>query len=363
MQRVYYYKGRKQSLDDVANNFRAYYRLENGFVYVAKSADMIHTFRNTILGDYITMSGGISSNTKQEKLGPTRLLTVFREIQKCTLPSSVQTDRALGEFIDLLNGVFPYPSTEPSDFNFYLFHLNRYFSDKERFLKDIEGFDPYEAMILWRDSEDILRFYQLENVITLGFDSKIDRFQGFYVEETKCGGGDDGSENEVDPQLEGHFGGATQPPAEPENLDQEVISAPALPANEESVEPKQEPQEEHQEEHQEEEEFPDKGPTNDKKTDSDVLLLSYPMAFTRNEESKQEDNEPEQDETFVPAMPKNEQDEEFKRKETYTPARSKETVEATFVREAGMITVEQLYKEDPDRIGKRQADRGMMNPA
>ncbi|KAG3135059.1 hypothetical protein PI126_g18417 [Phytophthora idaei] len=54
------------------------------------------------------------------------------------------------------------------------------------------------------------------------------------------------------------------------------------------------------------------------------------MAFTRNEESKQEDNEPEQDETFVPAMPKNEQEEEFKRKETYTPARSKETVDATF---------------------------------
>ncbi|KAG2776203.1 hypothetical protein JG687_00011909 [Phytophthora cactorum] len=83
----------------------------------------------------------------------------------------------------------------------------------------------------------------------------------------------------------------------------------------------------------------------------------------------------------------NEQDEELKRKETYTPARSKETVSATFVREAenllnlfqavqtktdlcvdllhamrqAVITVEQLYMEDPDRIRKRQADRGMMN--
>ncbi|KAG3082807.1 hypothetical protein PI124_g16686 [Phytophthora idaei] len=112
------------------------------------------------------VSAGSSSNTKQEKILPTRLLTAFREIQKCALLSSVQTDRALGEFIDLLNGVFPYPSTEPSDFNMYLLNRNRYL-----FLKDIEGFDPYEVMILWTDSEDILRFYQLENVITLGFDS------------------------------------------------------------------------------------------------------------------------------------------------------------------------------------------------
>ncbi|KAG3080929.1 hypothetical protein PI125_g20291 [Phytophthora idaei] len=146
------------------------------------------------------------------------------------------------------------------------------------------------------------------------------------------------------------------------------MSAPALPTNEESVEPKQE--------HQEEEGFPEKGPSNYEKTDSDVLLLSYPVAFTWNDKSKQGDNEPEQDETFVPTMPKNEQEEELKRKETYTPARSKETVEATFVREAGsllnlfqalktktnicadllqgvqqaVITAKQLYMEDPDRI-------------
>ena len=59
MQRVYYYKGRQQSIDELITNFRGYYRIENGEQYKAKSADMIHTFRNSILANYIKESGGL----------------------------------------------------------------------------------------------------------------------------------------------------------------------------------------------------------------------------------------------------------------------------------------------------------------
>lgn len=59
MQRVYYYKGKKQSLDELVTNFRCYYRVENGEPYKAKSADMIATFRNTIIASHIKESGGL----------------------------------------------------------------------------------------------------------------------------------------------------------------------------------------------------------------------------------------------------------------------------------------------------------------
>ncbi len=59
MQRVYYYEGRQQMLDELITNFRAYYRVENGEAYKAKSADMIATFRNSILEKYIKESGGV----------------------------------------------------------------------------------------------------------------------------------------------------------------------------------------------------------------------------------------------------------------------------------------------------------------
>lgn len=88
MQRVYYYKGRKQSMDELVNNFRFYYRVENGTPYNAKTADMVHTFRNTILAEYINSSGGLYELTdlyscsEHESLVPGSIL--FSEFLKQT---------------------------------------------------------------------------------------------------------------------------------------------------------------------------------------------------------------------------------------------------------------------------------------
>ena len=59
MQRVYYYKGVQHSLDDLASNFRNYYRVENADVYRGKTADLFYIFRNSCIGKFIQENGGI----------------------------------------------------------------------------------------------------------------------------------------------------------------------------------------------------------------------------------------------------------------------------------------------------------------
>lgn len=59
MQRVYYYKGVRQSMDDFANHFRNYYRIENADVYRGKTADLFYIFRNSCIGKYFEEKGGI----------------------------------------------------------------------------------------------------------------------------------------------------------------------------------------------------------------------------------------------------------------------------------------------------------------
>lgn len=59
MQRIYYYRGKDQSMDELVSNFRSYYRIENGEQYKAKTAQMISTFRTTLLEKHIKESGGL----------------------------------------------------------------------------------------------------------------------------------------------------------------------------------------------------------------------------------------------------------------------------------------------------------------
>jgi hypothetical protein len=51
--------------------------------------------------------------------------------------------------------------------------------DQERFLNDIKGLGPYEAMILWTDFKDILTYFNLTGKMFLGWDKKINRYKGF----------------------------------------------------------------------------------------------------------------------------------------------------------------------------------------
>lgn len=46
-------------MDELVSNFRSYYRIENGEQYKAKTAQMISTFRTTLLEKHIKESGGL----------------------------------------------------------------------------------------------------------------------------------------------------------------------------------------------------------------------------------------------------------------------------------------------------------------
>lgn len=59
MQRVYYYKGIQHSLDELASNFRSYYKIESGDIYKGKTQDLSFIFKNSCIGKYFLESGGI----------------------------------------------------------------------------------------------------------------------------------------------------------------------------------------------------------------------------------------------------------------------------------------------------------------
>lgn len=59
MQRVYYYNGIQQSMEEFAGNFRNFYRVESNDVYKGKSQDLAFIFKNSCIGKYFVENGGI----------------------------------------------------------------------------------------------------------------------------------------------------------------------------------------------------------------------------------------------------------------------------------------------------------------
>ncbi len=59
MQKVYYYQGRQQHLEQMVNNFRNYCLVENGSKINELTANLIHIFRNSTLQPHIIEEGGI----------------------------------------------------------------------------------------------------------------------------------------------------------------------------------------------------------------------------------------------------------------------------------------------------------------
>lgn len=59
MQKVYYYAGRQQHLEQMVSNFRGYCQIENGTKINELTANLVHIFRNSTLAPYIIEEGGI----------------------------------------------------------------------------------------------------------------------------------------------------------------------------------------------------------------------------------------------------------------------------------------------------------------
>ncbi|GMF53176.1 unnamed protein product [Phytophthora fragariaefolia] len=113
---------------------------------------------------------------------PEKLVKTFEAVHKCALVSWVASENSFAEFVSLLNNVFPY---ETHDFSMYMFNRENYLANKLRYIEDIKDLKPYDALILWTDPEDILRFFKLENKIKLTFDPSIRRFQCISAKRAK----------------------------------------------------------------------------------------------------------------------------------------------------------------------------------
>ncbi len=107
---------------------------------------------------------------------PKQLIESFEAIHK----SRVVRDKdysvdALNEFADVLNSAIPSPPHALA-YAVYRFNRHKYLADKDRFMVDITGFCPYDAMVLWTDFGHILKHFGLEGKIFLGWDKHVHKY-------------------------------------------------------------------------------------------------------------------------------------------------------------------------------------------
>ena len=109
-----------------------------------------------------------------------QLINSFETIKVCPLVSGDITKEHVNNFVDLLNRAIPSP-LNPMAYTLYRFNRTKYIADKQKFVADIKGFQPYESMILWLDFKDILEYFKLDGKIFLGWDKKNNRYRGFVL--------------------------------------------------------------------------------------------------------------------------------------------------------------------------------------
>lgn len=127
---------------------------------------------------------------------PKQLLQSFDEIKTSLLVSGVITNESIRVFIDSLNRSIPSP-LNPTSYSIYRFNRSKYIADKERFVKDIKNFVPYEALILWTDFQDILSAFDLNGKIFLGWDKNTNRYRGYALKNPN----EPSTSNDLSPKL------------------------------------------------------------------------------------------------------------------------------------------------------------------
>lgn len=113
---------------------------------------------------------------------PSQLIQSFANINSLPLVSGDITRDNVVAFVNLLNNSIP-TQLNPIAYSIYRFNRKRYLTDKTRFISEIKDFEPYNAMILWTDFQDILSFFNLDGKIFLGWDKTKNRYRGFVLDE------------------------------------------------------------------------------------------------------------------------------------------------------------------------------------
>lgn len=94
------------------------------------------------------------------------------------------SDDNLKEFGKAINNAIPDDSNQIS-YMIYKFMRGMYLKDKSKFIQFIAGMQYYEAMILWTDYDDILKYFELTGVIFLGWNKSSNKYQAARVDPTK----------------------------------------------------------------------------------------------------------------------------------------------------------------------------------
>lgn len=110
---------------------------------------------------------------------PEQLVRSYEAISR--LSSHVVDDEFAATFADILNDAVP-AITDSKAFALYMFNRRKYLADKHRFVADIFKFKPYEAMILWADSEEILEHFKLKDRFNLQWNDKLTAYVGSFSE-------------------------------------------------------------------------------------------------------------------------------------------------------------------------------------
>lgn len=113
---------------------------------------------------------------------PRQLVKSFETISNCKLVlTKIANEDNLKEFGKAMNNAIPDTTNQISNM-IYKFMRGMYLSDKQKFIDHIKSLHHYEAMILWTNYEDILTYFDLTNVIFLGWNKTVNKYQVAKIE-------------------------------------------------------------------------------------------------------------------------------------------------------------------------------------
>ena len=106
----------------------------------------------------------------------------FKVISDCKLVVTKDPSEAnLKEFGKALNNAIPTES-DISPYAIYKYVRGMYLKDKKAFLQYINKLGMYESMILWTDYDDILKHFDLQDTIFLGWNKTVSKYQAAKID-------------------------------------------------------------------------------------------------------------------------------------------------------------------------------------
>lgn len=106
----------------------------------------------------------------------------FKIICDCKLVITKDpTEANLKEFGKALNNAIPTES-DIGPYAIYKYMRGMYLKDKKAFLQYIKTLNIYESMILWADYDDILKHFDLQDTIFLGWNKTVNKYQAAKID-------------------------------------------------------------------------------------------------------------------------------------------------------------------------------------